>query len=197
MSRVSGVAELVRLLVLRGAIAPGERLVEVQLRERLRVDRRTLREALRRLEGEGLLVAGESGGMRVIRLDGEELTATLEVRAALEALSAGLAAGRVRDGRVARGAVAALEALAAGEDPSAGSRGDALLADRAFHRGIDALAGNALCRDALNRVWDRLLVAAAPVAGGPPEDHREILAAIVAGDAQEASALARRHVVAA
>src|SRR3954469_10681440 len=98
MTRVSGLAEPVRMLLLRGEVAPGERIPEVQRSERFRVARSTLREALRTLEGEGLLVANASGGMRVIALDAEAVGGLLEVRAALEALSAGLAARRVREG---------------------------------------------------------------------------------------------------
>src|SRR5688500_11524757 len=100
MSRISGMAELLRLLILGGDLRPGERIVEVHVARRLGVERHALREALRRLEGEGLLVADDAGGMRVIEVDGSDLTATLELRAALEALSAGLAARRVREGEV-------------------------------------------------------------------------------------------------
>src|SRR5919199_3259729 len=98
MSRVSGVAERVRVMILSGEIGLGEPVLDERLLARLGVGRVTLREALRRLEGEGLLVSGHSGAMRVVELDDCVLRETLEARAALEGLSAGLAARRFRDG---------------------------------------------------------------------------------------------------
>jgi DNA-binding GntR family transcriptional regulator len=178
---------------------------ELLLAERLRIRRSTLREVLRRLEGDGLLVANHSGGMRVVRLDREELVATLHVRAALEALSAGLAAERVRTGELPPEAALQLGVLADEADSVArtGAPEPATLADRTFHRAVDALAANGPCREALTRLWDRILVAAAQPDGGPAprggadHDHRGLLGPSPAGDGEAASALARRHVLAA
>jgi DNA-binding GntR family transcriptional regulator len=205
MSRVSGLVERVRLMVLRGEIPAGGRIVELHLAEAFRVSRSTVREILRQLEGDGLVVANGSGGMRVATLDAEELADTLRVRAALDALSAGRAAERVTEGRAASAALQALDGLAEAADRAmrTGEPQGAVLADRAFHRAVAALAGNAACREALDRVWDRLVVAslgsvvAQPRAGVADREHRELLAAVAAGDAEQASAVARRHVLAA
>jgi DNA-binding GntR family transcriptional regulator len=203
MSRVSGASELIRSMILRGEIPAGGRLPEAQLADRLRIGRSTLREGLRRLEGDGLLVANPSGGMRVVRLDDSELQATLHVRAALEALSAGLAAQRVKAGDAPPAALLDLRALTDAADAgAAGRREPAVLADRHFHRAVGALAANGPCHEALNRVWDRIMVAASassapPHRAGPRDhEHRGLLAAIAAGAEDEASALARRHVLA-
>ena len=204
MSRVSGASELIRSMILRGEIPAGGRLPEAQIADRLRIGRSTLREGLRRLEGDGLLVANPSGGMRVVRLDAEELEATLHVRAALEALSAGLAAQRVKAGDVAPAALVDLRARAEAADAAVATAAPepAVLADRHFHRAVGALAANGPCHEALNRVWDRIVVAAS-ASSAPPRraarrdhEHRGLLAAIVAGAEDEASALARRHVLA-
>jgi DNA-binding GntR family transcriptional regulator len=197
MSRVSGVAEQLRLMLLRGEVAAGELLVEPELKERLRVGRFMLREAMRRLEGEGLLVANDSGGLRAISLDRDDLTATLQVRATLEALSAGLAAERFRLGRAPGSGLAELAALA---DAAAEQ---SLVADRHFHRAVAVLGGNQPSRDALNRVWDRMAMAAANGVPGAQRltaaegDHHELVAAIAAGDDAAASAIAARHALAA
>lgn len=188
MSRISGTAELLRLLILGGDIRAGERIVEVHVARRLGVERSALREALRRLEGEGLLVADDAGGMHVLTVDAQELADTLELRAALEALSAGLAARRVRDGDVAPRDLDHLETLADVTEPP-------LSADRNLHRAVAALGGNRLCRDALNHVWDRLVLAEHVPTGH--HEHRELTAAILAGDEGEATAIARRHVLSA
>jgi DNA-binding GntR family transcriptional regulator len=188
-------------MILGGEIGLGGRMVEVQLAESLHVGRATVREALRRLEGEGLLVADDSGGMRLIRLDQPQLVATLHVRAALEALSASLAAGRVKEGRTTPTELRELDVLAQATRLEA--REAAVLADRHFHRAIAALGANQPCRDALNHVWDRLVLATVHAVAGSEQlavvdrEHRELLGAIAAGDEDEASALARRHVLAA
>jgi DNA-binding GntR family transcriptional regulator len=188
-------------MILGGEIRLGARLVEVELADTLGVGRSTLREALRKLEGEGLLVAGESGGMRLIGLDQRELVATVQVRAALEAMSAGLAAGRVKEGRVSPAELRELGSLA--EAARSATREAAVLADRHFHRAIATLGANQPCRDALNHVWDRLVIAAVHCVAGAERvalverDHHELLGAICAGDEIEACAIARRHALAA
>jgi DNA-binding GntR family transcriptional regulator len=198
MSRISGLAELIRLLLLRGELGLGERLVEVHLAARLRAGRGSLREAMRRLEGEGLLVADDEGGMHVLQLGPAEVAATLELRAALEALSAGLAARRVREGRAPAAVLHELEELAPAA-PGATPQ-DAVLADRAFHRAVSALGANRPAHDALNHAWDRLVLAAVHGRWSPrgaDAEHRDLLAAILAGDEEHAAAEARRHVLAA
>ncbi len=180
MSRVSGVTELIRVMLLRGDVPAGGRLVELHLVERLRVARPTVRLALRRLEGDGLLVADPSGGMRVVRLDDGEVADALEVRAALEGLAAGLAARRVRSGDLGRAAVRELGALADAAD------------DRAFHRAAAALGANRACQEALGRLWDRLLVSGWAAAA---DGHHELLDALATGDEDHAADAARRHVL--
>ncbi len=205
MSRVSGVAELVRAMLLRGELRPGRRVVELHLVELLHVGRSTVREALRKLEGEGLLTADHAGGMRVITVDAAQLEDILRVRVALEALGAGLAASAVREGRVAPGALRELGDLATAADAAArgAAGGAALHADRHVHRAVTALGGCSPCSGPLEHVWDRIVMATADGVAEPARiiaagrDHDALLAAIAAGDAEDASAIARRHALAA
>ena len=205
MSRVSGLVELVRLMILRGEVPAGGRMVELLLAERFRTSRTTVREVLRQLEGDGLLIANADGGMRVVGLTKDDLMDALRVRAALEELSAGLAAERLQDGRAPADALWRLSALADAADAAArsGEAEAAVLADRNFHRALDALAANEPCHDALVRIWDRIVVATLQTATSarPPasadRDHRQLLAALAAGDVNDASAIARRHATAA
>lgn len=189
-------------MILRGEIPPGGRVIEVHLAERLRIGRSTVREVVRHLEGHGLLVANESGGMRVVSLDADDLAATLQVRAALEALGAGMAAERVKDGATAPAAVHALAVLAdaAVVATQTATGVTAVIADRNFHRAVVVLASNDPCHDALDRLWDRIIVAAPHSPARPralvDREHRELLSAIAAGDAEGATAIARRHVLA-
>jgi DNA-binding GntR family transcriptional regulator len=200
MSRVSGVAERVRVMILRGEIGLGEPILDERLRDRLGVGRGTLREALRRLEGEGLLVSGHSGAMRVVEIDDDVLRETLQARAALEGLSAALAARRLRDGAAAAGALGRLEALAEAADAAArtGTAVAAAMADRNFHRAVDALGANGPGERALAAIWDRLILAEVHRLGATraSSDHRPLLHAIAAGDEAQAADAARRHVLA-
>jgi DNA-binding GntR family transcriptional regulator len=132
MSRVSGLVERVRLMILRGDVPPGGRMMELLLAERFGTSRATVREALRQLEGDGLLIANADGGMRLVRLGEDDLIDALRVRAALEELSAGLAAERLADGRAPVEALSRLGALADAADAAArsGPAEEAVLADR-------------------------------------------------------------------
>jgi len=201
MSRVSGTAERIRVMILGGEFGLGAPIADEPLRQRLGVGRGTLREALRRLEGEGLLVASHSGAMRVVEIDPDALRETLEVRAALEGLSAGRAARRIRDGSAAAGALPALASLAGAADAAAvdGAPVAAAMADRHFHRAVDALGANAPGERALAAIWDRLILARVHGLAGAPRasaHHGPLLDAIGAGAEAEAADAARRHVLA-
>lgn len=99
----------VRELVFSGAIAPGERLSEVTLSERLSLSRTPVRAALARLEQEGLLEAIPSGGYAVRGFTEADIIDAIELRGVLEGTAARLAAER----GVAPARMAALKALLA------------------------------------------------------------------------------------
>ena len=85
-----------------GDIAPGTHLVETELSEALAISRGTLREALRQLEQEGLVEAGERGRLKARTLHDHEIAQMFQVRAALEGLAAELLCrieDRTRGGR--------------------------------------------------------------------------------------------------
>jgi DNA-binding GntR family transcriptional regulator len=191
MSRPSGVAERIRTRILRGEIGAGERLVEIRLAETLRTSRSTLREALRLLEGRGLVVANEAGGMRVVSLEDHELEGALRVRAALEAHAAGEAAERMRRGGLTPEALDRPSSLADThrDDPDA-----AVFADRTFHLAVDALAGNRAGHVVLDHLWDRIVVGALRAGWtARDQDHHDLIAAIAAGDPEHAASIAHRH----
>src|SRR5215204_712583 len=86
--------ERIRGLVLSGELAPGTRLGQVELAERLGISRTPVREALRRLGGEGLVEGHSNHGFRVANLGLGAVLRRLEVRAILEPGIARLAAER-------------------------------------------------------------------------------------------------------
>ena len=87
----------IRGAIISGVLKPGERLMEVQLAEKMGVSRTPIREAIRKLELEGLVVMIARKGAYVADLSIKNITDVLEVRAALEGLASGLAALRMTD----------------------------------------------------------------------------------------------------
>jgi len=89
------VFEHLRAAIIAGALKPGERLMELQLAEDMGVSRTPVREAIRKLELEGLVSMIARRGAYVSDLSIRDIAETFEVRAALESLAAGLAAERI------------------------------------------------------------------------------------------------------
>lgn len=91
------VFESIRGAIISGVLKPGERLMEVQLAEKLGVSRTPIREAIRKLELEGLVIMMPRKGAYVADLSIKDITDVLEIRASLEGLASGLAALRITD----------------------------------------------------------------------------------------------------
>ena len=86
-----------RQAILKGELAPGERLMEIQLAERLGVSRTPIREAIRKLELEGLVLMIPRKGAEVAKISEKSLRDVLEVRRSLEELAIELACQRMSD----------------------------------------------------------------------------------------------------
>lgn len=76
-----------RQAILKGELKPGERLMEIQLAQKLGVSRTPVREAIRKLELEGLVLMIPRKGAEVAEITAKDLEDVLEVRAALEELA--------------------------------------------------------------------------------------------------------------
>ena len=86
-----------RRAILRGELEPGERLMEIQLAEKLGVSRTPIREAIRKLELDGLVLMIPRRGAEVARISEKNLKDVLEVRRSLEELAMELACERMSD----------------------------------------------------------------------------------------------------
>lgn len=86
-----------RRAILTGELKPGERLMEIHLANRLGVSRTPIREAIRKLELEGLVIMIPRRGAEVAQITEKSLKDVLEVRRALDALCAELACDRISD----------------------------------------------------------------------------------------------------
>ena len=86
-----------RQAILTGELKPGERLMEIHLADRLGVSRTPIREAIRKLELEGLVTMIPRRGAEVAQITEKSMKDVLEVRRALDALCAELACDRITD----------------------------------------------------------------------------------------------------
>lgn len=91
------VFDTLRQAILTGELKPGERLMEIHLADRLGVSRTPIREAIRKLELEGLVVMIPRKGAQVARITEKNLKDVLEVRRALDMLAVKLACSRMDD----------------------------------------------------------------------------------------------------
>jgi DNA-binding GntR family transcriptional regulator len=133
---------------------PGERLVELELCDRYEVSRTPVREALRRLEDDGLVVARDKGGRIVKGLDISDYEDVYAVRAVLETYAVSELADRA-------GELADVDALQYGwlEGYSADTApldGSYVIPDERFHLALARATGNAYLLESMERVHDRL-----------------------------------------
>nr|WP_246344818.1 GntR family transcriptional regulator [Conexibacter arvalis] len=199
-SSVVGLAyEQIRELILTGAIAPGERLGQVELAEQLGISRTPVREALRRLAGEGLVTARTNHGFRVAEIGIEEVMRRLEIRLLLEPGVARLAAERATADHLA-----AIDATIAREE-RARDAAETHDASRDFHLAVARATGNpdivaTLAAQWIVEIGRRLLArrtARPDWQGRDIAEHKAIAAAIAGGQGDLAEQLMREHVASA
>ncbi len=199
-SQAQRVYEELRTLLLRGELPAGRALVEQQLAAQFQTSRTPVREALRRLEGDGHLVRDPSGRMHPAAPSVRSMPELYDVRLALEELAVRRAATGGNRGLL-EAVLQDWEALAADERSSADMHGPELVhADEAFHERIAQASGNAEVLRLLHGLNGRIRVLrihdftsrdriAATIA-----EHLEIVQTILGGDADAAAAFMRAHV---
>ncbi len=187
--------------LLRGDMPVGRRLVEQQLAAEFQTSRTPIREALRRLEGDGHIVRDRSGGMCPSAPSVKAMRELYEVRVALEELCARRAATSGD-----RGLIEAIEqewtALQeAWMDTRVLPRGpDFVYADEGFHRALAVASGNDVAEALLGDLNDRIRVlriydfTTDDRIGATIAEHLEIVRCVLAGDADAAAAFMRAHV---
>src|SRR6266851_7966109 len=102
VSKTDLVAALIRELIITGGLDPGEQLRQRDLAQRFGVSQTPVREAMRRLESEGLLICDTHRGFTVVEPDMGRVEENFQIRAALESLGASLAARKIDAAGLAR-----------------------------------------------------------------------------------------------
>ena len=178
-----------------GTYKPGDRLVESELAEQLGVSRTPVREALQRLETQGMLTR-DGRSLIVASLDHNQLSELYAVRSALEGLAARLAARHATEEevRVLRRMVADDRALIGG-DPRALSR-----ANKRFHRQIHLASHNRFLVQQLDLVHRAMALISTTSFAAEGRDvaalaeHDQIAQAIAAQDGEAACAALKIHI---
>jgi DNA-binding GntR family transcriptional regulator len=194
VSKTDLVVALIRELIITGQLAAGEQLRQRDLAQRFGVSQTPVREAMRRLESEGLLVCDTHRGFTVMAPDDGPVEENFQIRAALESLGASLAAAKIDASGLAR--LASLNERMrslADDDPSYTDL------NREFHFTVYEYAHSPLLLSLMRLLW-------AALHGGPrvarshaesARQHDEILAALRVGDSGAAAERTREHIMGA
>ena len=105
-----------RQAILKGELKPGERLMEIQLATKLGVSRTPVREAIRKLELEGLVLMIPRKGAEVAEITRQDMEDVLEVRTALEELAVKDACDHITDAQLKKASNEFKKALLEGKD---------------------------------------------------------------------------------
>lgn len=192
------VYEQLRETIVNGHYPAGELLVETALAAQFSVSRTPIREALRRLEQDGLVERG-SRGMNVRSRSPEEILEIYEVRVTLEAAAARAAAARRTPLDLAR-----LDQIhQAMLDASTDDPDQLASTNRRFHEIVWSMSHNATLIDLLTRLHAHLIRYRETTLSYPDRwdavlsEHHELIEAIKAGDRERAGEIAEAHMVAA
>ena len=189
------VYEQLRADVISCKLAPGAEIREAELAARFDMSKSPVRDALMRLEREGLVITLPRQGYRVAPVSLGDVLDMFHLRAALERACIERIVARATDEQ--------LKTLDAFRHFAATDwEGGFIAFNRAFHRRIAELGGNARMRDQLNDVIDQLeravQVSVASVGQGDPQvlvnEHVEIIDALQARALKRAQRLAERHI---
>src|ERR1043165_982065 len=102
VSKTDMVVALIRELIITGELPAGKQLRQRDLAARFHVSQTPVREAMRRLESEGLVVGDAHRGFTVVEADSGSTEENFQIRAALESLGAALAAPKIDEAGIAR-----------------------------------------------------------------------------------------------
>jgi len=191
-------ADMLRNAIITGSLAPGARLTEISLANRMGLSRGTIRAALHRLVSEGLVDQRPYAAWEVVRLTSRDARELYTLRGALEALAARLAAENMDAGKRKILDEAFARLVAAANSNDAKSIGDA---DLSLHKVIVELSSHRRLSEqyALVEQQVRMYIASTNARLRSKklvvQEHRGMVEAILSGNGDEAERLAREHSV--
>lgn len=186
-----------RKAILTGQLKPGERLMEVHLANKLGVSRTPIREAIRKLELEGLVTMIPRRGAEVAQITEKSLKDVLEVRRALDVLSVELACERITKEEMEElyRACQEFEKAAREKEPSVIAQADVRLHDII----VDATRNQRL-KQLVNNLSEQMYryrfvyIQEANQYENLIEEHREVYESIAERNKERAARAARLHI---
>ena len=186
--------------IAEGVLAPGERLAQEQVAERLNVSRQPVSHALQLLKRQGLAVEHGRRGLSVAPFDPNRMRDLYQLRAVIDGLACRLAAERVAHGEAPALEIDGLrERLSAGNLSTEAPIHDWIAADVAFHQSIYLLSGNVALAETVSERWPHFKrcmgtsLSTPTVRAGIWAEHAAIADAILSGAARAAESAATHH----
>lgn len=195
-SRARELVDVLRTAIIRGELVPGSIHSVASLASALGVSRTPVREALIELASRGMVRFERNRGVRILQNSVHDIEEVFDLRLLLE-----VPAVRRAVERVDRRALRSLEAEYSGMVRAAASNDEQALwlHDRGFHHRLLSLSGNRRLADYVDSLRDMVLLRGATTAGRSRSleaialEHRAILDAVRAGDADAAAAAMEQH----
>ncbi len=197
-TRAAVIAERLRQMITEGELAPGTRLNERSIGDRMGVSRTPLREAFRLLAAEGLIELTPNRGAQVVKLSEQDIRDSFEVMSGLEALSGDLACRRITADEVAEIKALTFEMLACH------ARAD-LPGYYRLNRAIHDRINRAACNRLLTRVYATLNLRIQNLRfrsnfdrdkwNKAAREHAQMVEALEARDAATLSSILRAHLL--
>ncbi len=191
------VYEELKMQILTGAIVPGTRMMEVELAQEMGVSRTPIREAIRKLEKEGLVTIEPRRGAYASQISTSDMVEILEVRQNMEGLAAFFAASRMQPEKMEELKESSAnynEAVASGDIESM------IKYDTKFHRIIVESCNNKILLQMIEQLQELVLrfryiyYDNFKRAEKMPEEHAMIMDAIANKDAEAARQAADVHI---
>jgi len=184
--------------ILQGRLKPGQRVMEIELAEWLKVSRTPVREAIRRLEADGMIEHEPRNGLIVARLDRQAVPELYVMREVLEGTAARLCARHASDMEIVE-----LTELVRLEQKLQGGPAALVTHNRRFHEAVHRGAHNRYLVKSLSAVNDSMWLLGRSQMSLPHRakaalaEHAKLARAIEKRDPEAAETAARSHVLAA
>jgi len=184
--------------IIKGTLAQGQKLIEIQLSLQMEVSRVPIREAIKKLERDGLVVKTDKGGFVVKTISKDEIVETFGIRALLESYAAYLATEHIDDALLKKlddSIETFRQALEAGDTEKL------MHLNTQFHEMIYKAAGSQKLYALINNFRDFIYRYRRPLLNCPDyakvslNDHEEMVAAMREKDQEKVEQLVKKHIL--
>ena len=193
------VYEVLREAIVNGDLLPNARLVERELAQRLRISRTPVREAISRLDQEGYVTPLPTRGVVVQSLSPEDIEEIFDLRVVLEGYAVRAAARRISAAEIAELEAICAESSACVVLDRPHQAKDFVIMDTRFHDLLERAARSGRLRRMAASLRPQVLIYRVATLHDQfqrersLQQHREIVAALAAGDGERAELVMRRH----